>query len=349
MILLPRNTLPFFRATVATAAQLTKGNAIVKSILLPAVFALFATQVAAQDYPTKPVLFVIPFAAGGDSDLSGRNVAHHASKHLNSRPIVSLNKVGASGAIASQYVKSAVPDGYTLLVGRIATHAVLPAIESKLGYKWHEFTMISLIELNPYVCFVKAESAVRNTADLIGGLRKNPGKLNYATSGVGTSQNMAVQYLMSLAGLTKDHAVGIHYKSGGEVTTAVVGNQVDFACNNAPTVIPQAQTNRVRALFVTPTRIKELPDTPSAKEAGFPDMEKIVGWTALMGPPGLPKPIVDKWAGVFSRLAADPDWQAGNARIGGIAAIRSPVETEKYVKEQFELYDKLVTALGIRQ
>ena len=95
-----------------------------KSILLSAVFALFATHVAAQDYPTKPILFVIPFAAGGDSDLSGRNVAHHASKHLNSRPIVSLNKVGASGSIASLYVKAAVPDGYTLLVGRCHARGV---------------------------------------------------------------------------------------------------------------------------------------------------------------------------------------------------------------------------------
>lgn len=311
---------------------------------------LFATQaIAQQDYPTKPILFVIPFAAGGDSDLSGRNVAHHASKHLNSRPIVSLNKVGASGSIGSMYVKNAAPDGYTLLVARIATHAILPAIESKLGYKWNEFAMISLIELNPFVCFVKPESAIRSTADLVAAIRKMPGKLNYATSGVGTSQNMAVQYLMSLAGLTKDHAVGIHYKGGGEVTTAVVGGQVDFACNNAPTVIPQAQANRVRPLLVTPVRIKELPDTPSAKEAGFPDMEKIVGWTALMGPPGTPKAIVDKWAEVFQKLAKDPDWQAGNARIGGIAAIRSPADTEKYVKEQFELYDKLVTALGVRQ
>ena len=306
-------------------------------------------QAGAQEYPTKPILFVIPFGAGGDSDISGRNVAQHASKYLNNRPIVSLNRVGASGSIGSIAVKNATPDGYTLLVGRIATHAVLPAMESKLGYKWNDFTMISMIELNPYVCFVRSESAYRTTADLLNALRKNPGKLNYATAGVGTSQNMAVQYLMSLAGLTKDHAVGIHYKSGGEVTTAVVGREVDFACNNATTLIPQVQGGRVRPLLVTPVRLKELPDVPSAKEAGFPDMEKFVGWTALMGPPGLPKPIVDKWADVFQKLAKDPDWQAGNARIGGIAAIRSPAETEKYVKEQFELYDKLVTALGIRQ
>ena len=94
---------------------------------------------------------------------------------------------------------------------------------------------------------------------------------------------MASQYLMTLAGLTKDHAVGIHYKSGGEVTTAVLGGQVQFACNNAPTVIPQVKAGALRALFVTPSRLAELPDVPSAAETGFPDMNKIVGWTALMG------------------------------------------------------------------
>jgi len=303
----------------------------------------------AQSYPSRPIQFVIPFAAGGDSDLSGRNVAQTASKYLNNTPIVSVNRVGASGAIGATMVKNAVPDGYTLLVARIATHAILPALETKLQYKWNEFAMISLIELNPYVCFVKSDHSSRTAADLIATIRKSPGKLNFSTAGVATSQNMASQYWMTVAGLTKDHAVGIHYKSGGEVTTAVLGGQVDFACNNAPTVIPQVKAGRVRALFVTPVRIAELPDVPSAREVGYPDMEKIVGWTALMGPAGLPKPIVNRWSDVFARLAKDPDWQAGNARIGGVAAIRSPAETEKYVREQYELYDKLVTALGIRQ
>ena len=323
-----------------------------KSPLLPAALAMFALVGApaiAQEYPIKPILFVIPYAAGGDSDLSGRNVAQHASKYLNNRIIVPFNRVGASGVIGAMSVKNATPDGYTLLVGRIATHAVLPATDPKLPYKWNEFTMISLIELNPYICFVKNDSAIRTAADLIATLRKSPGKLNYSTAGTGTSQDMAAQYLMSLGGLTKDHAMGIHYKGGGEVTTAVMGGQVDFACNNAPTVIAQAQGGRVRPLLVTPQRLKELPDAPSAKEAGFPEMEKIVGWTALMGPAGLPKPIVDKWADVFQKLAKDPDWQAGNARIGGIPAIRSPVESEKYVREQYEMYSKLAVALGMRQ
>jgi tripartite-type tricarboxylate transporter receptor subunit TctC len=311
--------------------------------------AAFATSAMAQGYPSKPIAFVIPFAAGGDSDLSGRNVAVHASKYLNGQPIVSVNRTGASGAIGAMAVKNAAPDGYTLLVARIATHAILPALDSKLQYKWNEFTMLSLIELNPYVCFVKGDSAFRSAADLMNEIRRNPGKLNFSTAGAGTSQNMAAQYLLTLAGLTKDHAVGIHYKGGGEVTAAVLGGQVNFACNNAPTVIAQVKAGALRALFVTPTRLPEMPDVPSASETGFPDMNKIVGWTALMGPPGLPKDIVDKWTDVFARLAKDPDWQLGNARLGGIAAIRSPADSEHFMREQYELYDKLITGLGIRQ
>jgi tripartite-type tricarboxylate transporter receptor subunit TctC len=318
-------------------------------LVLTVAAALFGSVAIAQSYPSKPITFVIPFAAGGDSDLSGRNVATHASKYLGNTPIIPVNRTGASGAIGAMAVKNAAPDGYTLLVARIATHAVLPALESKLPYKWNEFSMLSLIELNPYMCFVKGDSPIRSAADLMGEMRKNPGKLNFSTAGIGTSQNMAAQYFLSLGGLTKEHAVGIHYKGGGEVTTAVLGGQVQFACNNAPTVIPQVKAGSVRALFVTPTRLPELPDVPSASEAGYPDMNKIVGWTALMGQPGLPREVIDKWTEVFSRLARDADWQTGNSRIGGIAAIRSPAETEQFVREQYELYDKLVTGLGIRQ
>jgi len=289
----------------------------------------------AQGYPTKPVTFVIPFAAGGDSDLSGRNVAQHAQKYLNNQPIIAVNRVGASGVIGAMAVRTAPADGYTLLVARIATHAIVPALDSKAPYKWNEFTMLSLIELNPYICFVKGDAPYKSAAELVAAIRASPGTFNFSTAGVGTSQNMASQFWMTLAGLTKDHAVGIHYKGGNEVTAAVLGGQVQFACNNAPTVIPHVRAGTLRALFVTPVRLPELPDVPSAREAGFPDMEKIVGWTALMGPPGLPKEVTERWTEAFARLAKDAEWGAGNAKLGGIAAIRSPAETEKFVREQY--------------
>ena len=315
---------------------------------LVALLALAAGAAWAQGYPSKPITFIIPFAAGGDSDLSGRNVAAHASKYLNNTPIVAVNRTGASGAIGALAVRNAAPDGYTLLVARIATHAILPALESKLQYRWNDFTMLSLIELNPYICFVKGDSPYRTAADLVAAIKASPGKLNFSTAGIGTSQNMAAQYFMTLAGLTKDHAVGIHYKGGGEVTSAVLGGQVQFACNNAPTVIPQVKAGTLRPLFVTPTRLAEIPDAPSGVEAGFPDMNKIVGWTALMGPPGMPKEVVERWTEVMAKLAKDPAWLAGVEKLGGIPAVRSPAETEKFVREQYELYDGLVRTLGIR-
>ncbi|MBM3383970.1 MAG: tripartite tricarboxylate transporter substrate binding protein [Betaproteobacteria bacterium] len=320
-----------------------------KHAIVALVWLVFCGGALAQGYPSKPITFIIPFAAGGDSDLSGRNVATHAQKYLNNQPIVAVNRTGASGTIGAQAVRTAAPDGYTLLVARIATHAIAPALDSKVPYKWNEFTMLSLIELNPFICYIKSDAPWRNAAELIETARAHPGKLNFSTSGVGTSQNMSVQYWMTLAGLTKDHAVGIHYKGGGEVTTAVLGQQVHFACNNAPTVIPHVKSGALRGLFVTPERLAELPSVPSATEAGFPDMNRIVGWTALMGPPGMPKEVLERWVDTFARLAKDPAWQAGNARIGGIAAIRSPAETGKFVREQYELYARLVALLGIGQ
>lgn len=321
-----------------------------KFISAALIAAAFASGAALAQYPAKPVTFIVPFAAGGDSDLSGRNVAQHAQKYMNNQPFVVVNRVGASGSIGAKYVRDAAPDGYTLLVARIATHSILPALDSKTPYKWNDFTILSLIELNPFVCVVKGDAPFKSVQDLYAAIRSQPGKLNFSTAGIGTSQNMSAQYLMSLAGLKPDAAVGIHYKGGGEVTTAVLGGQVHFACNNAPTLLSHIRAGTLRGLFVTTQqRLPEIPDVPTAREAGVPDMEKIVGWTGLMGPPGLPKEVVDRWVDTFQKLARDPEWLAGNAKIGGIPAIRSPLETERFMREQFDLYDKLITTLGIRQ
>jgi len=194
-----------------------RADSAMKTLLaaLAACATLACAAAWAQPYPSKSITFVIPFAAGGDSDLSGRNVAAHAAKYLNNVPIISVNRTGASGAIGTMAVKNAAPDGYTLLVARIATHAILPAIDPKIPYKWNEFTMLSMIELNPYICFVRSDSPIRDARALIEEIRSHPGKLNYSTAGAGTSQNMAVAYWLSLAGLGKDHAMAIHYKGGG--------------------------------------------------------------------------------------------------------------------------------------
>lgn len=304
----------------------------------------------AQAYPSKPINLIIPFSAGGDSDLSGRLLAQYVAKYLGNATFVPINRVGASGSIGTMAVRNAPPDGYTMLVARIATHAVYPALESKAPYKWNEFTMLSLLELNPYICAVKGDAPWKTVPELYAAMRRDPGKLNYSTAGPGTSQNMAANYFLSLGSLKPEAAVGIHYKGGGEVTAAVLGGQVQFACNNATTMVSQIRSGALRGLFVTTAeRLPEAPDVPTAREAGVPDMERIVGWTAIMGPPGMPKDVVDRWTSALAALGKDPEWLAGIAKIGGIPAIRSPAETERYVKEQFELYDRLIGSLGLRQ
>ena len=314
------------------------------------VAAAFQANALFAQYPSKPITLVVPFAAGGDSDLSGRNLAQHAQKLLGNRPIVVVNRVGASGSIGSMAVRTAPRDGYTLLVARIASHAIFPAIDSKAPYKWNDFTMLSLIELNPYVCVVKGDSPTKSMNELVAQMRKTPGKLNFSTSGVGTIQNFGPQYFFTLAGLTKDHAVGIHYKGGGEVTTSLLGGQVEFACNNLTTILSHIKAGALRALMVTtPQRLADLPDVPTSRELGWPAMERVTGWSALMGPPGMAKEAVDKWGEVMGKLASDPEWLAGNAKLGGIPGIRSPAETEKFVREQYELYEQLAISLGIRE
>ena len=318
--------------------------------MLVAALAFATIQAIAQPYPSKPITFIVPFAAGGDSDLSGRNLAQHAARYLNNQPMVVVNRVGASGSIGSMAVRTAPADGHTLLIARIATHAILPAIDTRTPYKWSEFTMLSLLEINPFVCVVKGDSPFKTMHAVAATARNEPGKLNFSTSGVGTIQNLGPQYFFTLVGLTRDAAVGIHYKGGGEVTTSLLGGQVHFACNNLTTILSHIKAGTLRALMITtPGRLKELPDVPTARELGWPEMERITGWSALMGPPELPKEVTDKWADVMAKLAQDPDWLAGNAKIGGIASIRSPSETEKFVRGQYELYERLATSLGIRQ
>ena len=327
-----------------------KNPFLLASAVLTLVGAAATGTASAQSYPAKPITLIVAFPGGSDTDLSARNLAQQAQKHLNNQPIVVQNRPGASGAIGTVAARTAPADGYTLLAARIATHAILPAIDSKTPYKWNDFTLISTLEINPYVCVVRSDASWKTLADLVGELRRNPGKLNFSTAGAGTLQNLGPQYLFSLAGLPKDAGVGIHYKGSGELTTSLLGGQVQFACNNLGTLLPHIQQGALRAILTTTReRLPELPDTPTARAAGFPDLEKLAAWSALAGPPGLPHEVVERWTDVLGKLARDRDWLGGLEKLGAVAAIRSPADTERFVREQAELYEKLVASLGLRE
>ena len=321
-------------------------------LLKAALLALMAAAAigAQAQYPAKPITLVVAFPPASDADLAARNLAQNAPKYLGAQPIVVMNRPGASGAIGTQSVRTAAADGHTLLSARIATHAILPAMDSKTPYKWNDFTILSVLEINPYVCAVTSDGPYKSMQDLMAEIRKAPGKINFSTAGVGTLQNLGPQYLFSLAGLPKDAAVGIHYKGSPELVTSLLGGQVQFVCNNLGTLLTHIQSGALRGvLTATHDRLKELPAVPTARELGWPAFEKLAAWSALVGPPGLPREVTDRWADALGKLARDAEWLAGNEKIGGIPAIRSAADSERFMREQYELYDQLVGRLGIRE
>jgi len=278
----------------------------------------FSLLANAQTYPDRPVTIIAPFAAGGDADIAARNLAAVAQRLLGQNVIVA-NRAGASGAIGSLAVRNAKPDGYNLLLARVGSQAVLPAMQKNLEYQWNSFSFIGLLELNPVVCAVRSESPFKNMSDLVEALRSRPGKLNYSTSGAGTILNFGPQLLFDVLGLGKDAAVQIAYKGG-----------------------------KLRALLTTtPDRLKDLPEVPTARETGFPQLEAIVGWSALYGPPGMDKSATERWVSVLQAAARDPQWIAATEKVGSTPRVLSPAETEKFVAEQYAVYDKLGRLLGL--
>lgn len=311
------------------------------------VIAVSAFAAAAQEYPTRPLLIVAPFGAGGDSDIAARNLSAVLPKYLKQNAVV-INKVGASGAIGSEYVKNAAPDGYTFLLARVGSQATLPALKPDLSYKWNDFSFLGILELNPYVCAVVADSPYRTFANLVEGIRKNPGKLKYSTAGIGTIHEMGPQLLFDAQKLGSEAAIQIPYKGGGEAATALLGRHVDFSCSNIGTVLGFIKNRQMRALLTTtPERFKEIPDVPTAREAGYPALERIIGWSALYGPPKMDQKLVAIWGDTLQKVGKDAQWVNATERIGSVPHIKSPQDTAKYVKEQYETYYKLGKALNI--
>jgi len=311
---------------------------------------LFVSSIVQAQYPSRPVLLVVPYTAGSDADLAARNLAQHAPRYLNGQSVVVMNQPGASGAIGTLAVRNAPPDGYRLLLARIAAQVILPATDRKTPYDPNDFSFLSVLEINPYVCAVRSGAPYPSMKDLVAEIRRQPGKLNFATVGEGTIQNFGPQYLFSLAGLPKDAAVGVPYKGSGELTVSLLGGHVQFACSNLGALLAHFQSGTLRPLMTTTREpLKELPGVPTARSLGWPEMERLAAWSALAGPPRLPRDVVERWTDVLAKLARDPAWLAGVEKLGGIAAVRSAAETDKFVRDQSRLYETLAERLGLRQ
>jgi tripartite-type tricarboxylate transporter receptor subunit TctC len=319
---------------------------LVAVLLLTAILAFGSVPGWAQ-YPTKPIELITPYGPGGESDLSARSLASVAHGYLG-QPVVVINRGGAGGAIACAQIKSTKPDGYTLLLARIGSNAVLPALNPNLPYKYDDFTMIALLEVNPYLIAVNAESDIKTLEDLADKLKSKPGTLSYSTSGPGTILNMGVQLFISLIGEKKDAATMIPYKSGSEAAAALLGGHVDFIGINSTPVLGHIQGGKLRALAVTTEeRIGELPDVPTFKELGYPDMGVALGWSALFGPPGMSDEVLGVLTKAMDGIKNDKTWISLAKKLGAVPMVLGPEETKKFVDKQFQTYRKMGEELDL--
>ncbi len=230
------------------------------------------TARAEAAYPDRAVNLVVPFSAGGAADLAARILAAHAPRLLGTQQVVVVeNRVGASGAIGTGYAQRARPDGYTLLLARVGSSAILPATDPRTPYAWDEFTMLGLLDENPFVVCVRADSPFKRLEELIAALRDQPGKLNFATTGPATILDLGVRQMFIAAGLPLDAGTAVPFRGGGEAVAALVGGQVQFIGNNLTDTSAAIANRQLRALVVgTPARLPALPGVPTAKELELP-------------------------------------------------------------------------------
>ncbi len=311
-------------------------------------FALLATAVpvAAQEYPSRVVRLVCPFAAGGSSDVLTRIIG----AQLNSRwgqSVVVENRVGASGNIGAEVVaRNTAPDGYTLLVAG-APHAIGASLFSNMRYNLAtDLVAIANIATFPSVLVAHPSLPVKSVKDLIALAKKRPGEINFASPNIGSPNHLALELFKTMAGVDMVH---IPYKGGsGQMVGDLVGGQVQLASMGFPPAIPQIKAGRLRALAVTSLkRSTLLPEVPTVNESGLPGFE-VSSWYGLFGPVAMPREIVAKVNADTRAVLGSEDMKSKLAPLGAEPAPATPEEFSKLVRAEIEKWAKVVKASGAR-
>lgn len=307
--------------------------------------ALFVGPAQAQqdDFPNRPIRLIVPFAAGGSTDIVARIIAAKMSEILKQQVIVD-NRGGAGGNLGAAAVAKAAPDGYTVLMGTVATHAINPALYTKMPYDpVKDFAPVSLLVNVPNVVVVHPSLNVKTTAELIALLKANPDKYEYASSGVGTPLHLSGALFESMAGVKMVH---IPYKGAGPAMLDLVGGQVKIMFDNLPSAIGHIRKGSIVGLAITTKeRSPAAPDLPTVSESGLPGYETY-SWNAIFAPAGTPMPIIDKLAKAGAEAVADPGVKAKLADLSAVSVGAGPAELAAHVKAELAKWGPVVKASG---
>lgn len=308
---------------------------------------LLSSTAFAEDYPSRPITLVIPYGPGGAADLSARLIAGNAPSTLG-QSILPVNKAGAAGVTGSNFVINSKKDGYTLLSARVGSQMGVPAMNKTIPYKWDDFTVIGMTELNPFILTVSPDSPYKTFADFEKAV-KDGVELTYSSAGVGTLLHIATAVMADAMGADPEKLTHVPYKGGGKARTAVVSGAVDFSWGNLSASAGALAAGQLRALTVTTKeRFNTIPDVPTASEVGYPNLEQIIGWSAIYGPPGLPDDVVSKWTDTLRQLNENAAWLKLTKGLGNIVSIMGPEETKAFVEQQYDVFDAAINKLGMR-
>jgi tripartite-type tricarboxylate transporter receptor subunit TctC len=314
---------------------------------LPALAAALALSLSAhaQTFPAKPIKVIIPFVAGGSSDIVGRAIASKFQEYLG-QPGVVENRPGANGAIAAEYVAKSEPDGYTILVGSIGVYSINAALFKELRYQpVRDFAPVTMAVTTPNVLITKPELAPNSMKELVEYARKNPGRLSYCSSGTGSSDHLTGELWKQGSGL---FAVHVPYRGGAGCQTDIMGNQVDLSFQNLGAVTNYIRAKRMKALAVTAkTRHPQLPDVPTAAEAGFPDLV-VTSWQAVAAPAKTPREIVARLNEASVKALRSPEIAERMKQIGFDVVAGTPEEFGRFMQEEVARWTKVVQRGGIK-
>ena len=316
-----------------------------KLFLALALSAAAAGAHAQPDYPSKPVRMVVGFAAGGISDVLGRAVAITLSKQLGQQVIVE-NKPGAGTAIAGDFIARSAPDGYTIWLQDITTHAINTALYAKLPYdSVKDFTYVAMIASTPLMLVVHPTTHAHDVRELIALLKANPGKLSYGSSGNGTIVHLAAEMLKQAAGVEVLH---VPYKGSNPATQAILGGEVTFVFSTMPPAVSNARAGKLRALAVTtPKRVGAAPEVPTMIEAGLKDFD-VVLYSGVLGPKGMDPAVVKKLNAAFAATVRAPEIQKVYEQIGADAIVMTPEEFLKKTEAEIAKLAPMVKASGAK-
>jgi len=307
---------------------------------------LLASNAWAQsDYPNKPVRLVVGFAAGGISDVFGRAIAIPLSKQLGQQVIVE-NKPGAGTTIAGDLIARSAPDGYTLWLQDITTHAINANLYAKLPYDTiKDFSYVAMVASTPLMLVVHPSTPANNVRELIALLKANPGKYSYGSSGNGTIVHLASEMLKSSAGVDALH---VPYKGSNPATAAILGGEVTFVFSTMPPAVSNMSSGKLRALAVTtPKRSGAAPDVPTMIEAGLPNFE-IVLYSGVLAPKGLDRAIVRRLNSEFARAVQSAELQPVLQKIGVDPITMSPEQFEAATTKEIAKLGPVVKASGAK-